>query len=141
VAEPGARAAAAARAGKAPTRRRDPRPRLAAFARTLPESYEDHPWGELVVKVNKKIFVFLGSDGSATPSMAVKLVDSHVQALAVPGAAPSGYGLGKAGWVTVGVGSSAVPVGVLEDWIEESYRLVAPKRLVRLLDEGPGPLG
>ncbi|HCO04282.1 MAG TPA: dGTPase, partial [Actinobacteria bacterium] len=30
------------------------------FALGLPEAYEDHPWGESVAKVNKKVFVFLG---------------------------------------------------------------------------------
>jgi hypothetical protein len=35
--------------------------------------------------------------------------------------------------VTVPV--AGVPVDVLHDWIEESYRLVAPKRLVARLDE------
>jgi hypothetical protein len=31
---------------------------------------------------------------------------------------------------------AGVPVDVLRDWIEESYRIVAPKRLVALLDAG-----
>ncbi len=42
---------------------------------------------------------------------------------------PSGYGLGKAGWVNVPFGRSP-SVGVICDWVEESYRTVAPKKLV-----------
>jgi len=100
-----------------------------AFALGLPEAWEDHPWGETVAKVGKKVFVFVGHD-----TVTVKLPDeqSHDHALSIPGAAPSGYGLGKAGWVTVPV--KAVAQGVLRDWVEESYRAVAPKKLIARLD-------
>ncbi len=100
---------------------------LLEHALGLPEAYEDHPWGENVAKVGKKIFAFFGGpDGT---SVTLKLVESHPFALAVPGAAPTGYGLGKAGWVTIPL-ASAPPAGVLRDWIDESYRLVAPKKLL-----------
>jgi predicted DNA-binding protein (MmcQ/YjbR family) len=109
------------------------------FALVMPGAYEDHPWEETVVKVNKKVFVFLGSEESPMwPAMTVKLVDSHEQALAVPGAEPTGYGLGKSGWVTVPFDTKLPPFGVLTDWVEESYRLVAPKRLVAELDARAG---
>jgi predicted DNA-binding protein (MmcQ/YjbR family) len=36
--------------------------RLKSFALELPEAWEDHPWGDTVVKVGKKVFVFLGSN-------------------------------------------------------------------------------
>jgi predicted DNA-binding protein (MmcQ/YjbR family) len=106
------------------------RRRLLDFATGFPGAYEDHPWGDDVVKVNKKIFVFLATDDMAEMGMTVKLTDSHEQALSAPGAAPSGYGLGRAGWVTVPFRDATPPPSVLEDWIEESYRLIAPKRLV-----------
>ncbi len=55
--------------------------------------------------------------------------------LGVPGAEATGNGLGKSGWVTVPLATpKAPPFGVLTDWVEESYRLVAPKRLVAELD-------
>lgn len=106
------------------------RRRLLDFAIGFPGAYEDHPWGDDVVKVNKKIFVFLANDDMAEMGMTVKLTDSHEQALSAPGATPSGYGLGRAGWVTVPFRDATPPSSVLEDWIEESYRLIAPKRLV-----------
>jgi predicted DNA-binding protein (MmcQ/YjbR family) len=34
---------------------------LIQYALTFPEAWEDFPWEELVVKVRKKIFAFLGS--------------------------------------------------------------------------------
>ncbi|MDQ3706964.1 MAG: MmcQ/YjbR family DNA-binding protein [Chloroflexota bacterium] len=39
---------------------REAHEQLKAYALSLPGAYEDHPWGESVVKVNKKIFVFFG---------------------------------------------------------------------------------
>lgn len=109
------------------------RVKLLTFALSLPEAVEDHPWNETVAKVRKKVFVFFGGDPSAN-RITVKLVESHGHALSIEGAEPSGYGLGKAGWVTVPVDAEGVDIDLLCDWIEESYRIVAPKRLGAVLD-------
>jgi predicted DNA-binding protein (MmcQ/YjbR family) len=110
--------------------------RLVEFALSLPGAWEDHPWGEVVAKVGKKVFVFFGTgDGTHPPGMSVKLSESHEAAVGVPGVSPTGYGLGKAGWVSLSFGGAGVPgVGVLTDWVEESYRMVAPKKLIKELD-------
>ncbi len=108
------------------------REKVLAFALSLPETVEEHPWGEDVVKVRGKIFVFVGASGSRRIS--VKLAESHAHALAIDGAEPTGFGLGKAGWVTVPVRGPGVSLAVLRDWVEESYRIVAPKRLVAEID-------
>ena len=79
-----------------------------------------------------KIFVFLG--GATSKRVTVKLDESHPHALSVDGAEPTGYGLGKAGWVNVPLRAPGVSLGLLRDWVEESYRIVAPKRLVAELD-------
>ena len=115
----------------------DVRSAVREFALSLPGAFEDHPWGEDVVKVNTKIFVFLGTAGSATQRLTVKLIESHGHALAIDGSVPTGYGLGKSGWVTVPIGAEGVSPELLCDWIEESYRVVAPKRLVAELDARP----
>ncbi|NRQ35707.1 MmcQ/YjbR family DNA-binding protein [Nonomuraea sp. NN258] len=116
----------------------DVREELRAFALGLPEAHEDHPWGDTVIKVNKKVFLFLGVDERTEkwdPSFGVKLrSEAHGHALTVPGAAPSGYGLGKAGWVTVPFLSDLPAIDVLRDWVEESYRAIAPKRAMKVLD-------
>jgi len=109
------------------------RAKLLAFALSLPEAVEDHPWNETVAKAGKKVFVFFGGDPSRD-RITVKLVESHGHALSIEGAEPTGYGLGKAGWVTVPVDAESVELDLLCDWIEESYRIVAPKRLVSELD-------
>ena len=109
------------------------RAKLLAFALSLPEAVEDHPWSETVAKVGKKVFVFFGGDPRG-PRITVKRVESHGHALSIDGAEPSGYGLGKAGWVTVPVDAAGLDHELLCDWIEESYRIVAPKRLAAELD-------
>jgi predicted DNA-binding protein (MmcQ/YjbR family) len=109
------------------------RDKVLAFALSLPGTAVDRPWeDEEVVKVNGRIFVFLGPPGSRR--LSVKLAESHAHALAIDGAQRTGYGLGRAGWVTVPFRAGGVSVAVLRDWVEESYRIRAPKTLVAKLD-------
>jgi predicted DNA-binding protein (MmcQ/YjbR family) len=104
-----------------------------AFASSLPEAWEDHPWGESVFKVGKKVFVFFGEDDPERPfGLAVKLPMSNAQALALPWVAPAGYGLDRGGWVSA-TPPDDIPVDLIAEWIEESYRAVAPKKLVARL--------
>ncbi|MFD3419296.1 MmcQ/YjbR family DNA-binding protein [Streptomyces decoyicus] len=116
------------------------RERVRAFALGLPGAVEEFPWGESVIKVNKKVFVFLGvGDGSYPPGVTLKLTDpeAHAHALTSPGAEPAGYGLGKSGWVRVPLAEQgAPPAELLCDWAEESYRVIAPKKLIAELDGG-----
>jgi predicted DNA-binding protein (MmcQ/YjbR family) len=112
---------------------------LLEFALGFPEAHEDHPWGETVVKVNKKIFVFLGKGVESEDglSFGVKLPNSGTEALELPYTEPAGYGMGKYGWVSVNFKpGERPPVDMFLRWIEESYRAVAPKKLVAQL-EGP----
>lgn len=47
----------------------------------------------------------------------------------------AGYGLGRAGWVRVPLAEQGAPAAeLLCDWVEESYRAIAPKRLIAELD-------
>jgi predicted DNA-binding protein (MmcQ/YjbR family) len=108
--------------------------RLKSFALVLPGAWEDHPWGETVIKVSKKVFVFLGTE--AQLSLSTKLPESGDAALTMPFTQPTGYGLGRGGWVTSAFDDGDdPPVDILCDWIEESYRAIAPKKLVAQLDE------
>jgi predicted DNA-binding protein (MmcQ/YjbR family) len=57
-----------------------------------------------------------------------------------PWAEPSGYNLGRAGWVSSSFRpGDEMPVEILRQWIDESYRAVAPRRLVAQLDEASQP--
>lgn len=109
---------------------------LCKYALSFPGAIEDFPWGHRVAKVGKKIFATFGNDGSAF-SMSAKLPRSAELALALPFAEPTGYGLGKSGWVTARFdGNEVPPLDILRAWIEESYRAIAPKKLVATL-RGP----
>ena len=112
------------------------RRRLLDYALGLPGAYLDHPWGEDVVKVRKKVFVFFGMpEGSAyPPGMTVKLVESQPLAVAQPDVEPAGYNLGKSGWVSVRF-TDEMPYEMLRVWIDESHRSIAPKSLVARLSE------
>jgi len=103
--------------------------RKAALA--LPESYEEFPWGHRAMKVNGKTFVFLVLDEEVL-SLSLKLPCSGLFALTLPFAMPTEYGLGRSGWVTARFRPrDRIPLGLLRDWIEESYAAVAPKRLLK----------
>ena len=100
----------------------------------FPEAYEEFPWGHHAIKVHGKSFVFLGTH-EGTFSMSTKLPQTCSVALSLPFASPTEYGLGRSGWVTARFLLKAkVPVDLLAEWIEESYRAIAPKKLVAQLD-------
>lgn len=108
-------------------------------ALSYPNTHEDFPWGHSAIKVGKKAFVFMGTDGGGF-GLSVKLAQSHQAALTLPFAQPTGYGLGKSGWVSAEFGpEDEPPLGLLRQWVDESYRAVAPKTLVKQLDGAPPP--
>lgn len=108
---------------------------LRDYAMTFPEATEDHPWGHRAIKVKGKSFCFLGGEKDVKElSMSVKLPSSRDAAVDLPFAEPTGYGLGKSGWVTARFSkTSDVPMDLLRAWIDESYRAIAPKKLVKSL--------
>jgi len=112
---------------------------LHAWGMTFPGAERRSPWPEhddLVVA--DKTFAFLPTAGGAF-SLSVKLPYTHEVALDLPFAKPTGYGLGKWGWVSFTPSEEEMPsLDQLKEWIEESYRAQAPRRLVRELDSRPG---
>jgi predicted DNA-binding protein (MmcQ/YjbR family) len=109
--------------------------RLRKFALSFPETTEAHPWGETAIKVKGKTFLFMRAD-AAGMGMSVKLPHSREFALDRPFCAPTRYGLGASGWVSAKfTAKDKPPVELMEGWIEESYRAVAPKKLMAALDE------
>ncbi|MBZ4416044.1 MmcQ/YjbR family DNA-binding protein [Myxococcus sp. RHSTA-1-4] len=111
--------------------------RLREVMLALPEVTEEFPWGHRTAKVKGKMFAILVlEDGGLT--VTTKLPDSNEAALMLPFATPTGYGLGKSGWVTSSFKpGDAVPVELLSQWIHESFRAVAPQKVLKALDAGP----
>lgn len=109
---------------------------LRRFALEFPGTHEDDPWGEIVVKAAQKVFIFTGK-GTGGVGLSVKLSESQFDALEFPFCDPTGYGLGKHGWVSARFGAKdSIPIDMLMAWITESYRNVAPKKLVKEWDAG-----
>jgi len=81
------------------------------------------------VRVRQKAFLFLGES-----NVRLKLRSSLPEAEALASKEPGRFAVGSHGWVTVksGEGMPSIP-GLLERWIDESYRLFAPSRLVASL--------
>ena len=112
-----------------------PRAQLRAHALTYPDAWEDYPWGHAAYKVRKKIFCIMANQDADVFTLSMKLPDSNREALLLPFSEPTRYGMGKHGWVTFSFETdSAIPVGLLIAYIDEAYRAIAPKTLVKQLD-------
>jgi predicted DNA-binding protein (MmcQ/YjbR family) len=108
---------------------------LRRLALAYPETKEEFPWGHRALKVNGKIFLTLCMEKSVL-NLSVKLPVSARMALAFPFASPTGYGLGKSGWVTATFGATdVIPVELLQEWVDESYRAIAPRRVLAQLEQ------
>jgi predicted DNA-binding protein (MmcQ/YjbR family) len=103
--------------------------RKAALA--YPDTVEEFPWDHHAFKTpNKKVFLFLTGleDGGFNCSM--KLPFRQDDALTMKGAELTGYGMGKSGWVTFTFSAkSKPPMAKLIDYLDESWRAVAPKKV------------
>ena len=109
--------------------------KLITFALNYPEAVLQHPWGHDAVKVRGKMFAaFGGAESPKAFSMTVKLPVSSEMALTLAWVEPTGYGLGKSGWVTARLtAGSDVDLDTMKGWIDQSYRAVAPMALVKPL--------
>lgn len=103
---------------------------LRQFALSLPGAWEDFPWGESVIKVDKKVFLFRGREGDSVQSFGVKLPQSAAVWIERGFAKPTGYGLGRYGWASFELKEGIkLSTAELEGLVLESHTAVAPKRL------------
>ena len=112
--------------------------RLQQIALSFPEAERKdiEAWdGEPTFRVRGKNFVFTSPEASG---ITVKLPIDEAAALVASrdSVTPTGYGLGRAGWVSIELGAelSEAQWTEIAEWVEQSYRLVAPKTLVKRLD-------
>lgn len=113
--------------------------RLEQIVSRLPEALrvDIEAWGgEPTFRVKGKNFVFANPEATV---LSVKLPKDEAEAVVAtdPHAVPTGYGLGRHGWVTVTIGKRASNARWLEveEWVRTSYTLVAPKKLARAVLE------
>lgn len=105
---------------------------LRQFGLAYPGVARKSPWpGHDDLAVNDKTFAYLSSEGEPF-SISVKLPYTGDEAMKLPFAKPTGYGLGKSGWVTLEPTPAQMPsLAQLKSWMDESYRAQAPKKLAR----------
>jgi predicted DNA-binding protein (MmcQ/YjbR family) len=113
---------------------------LRAFGLGYPGAHTKSPWpGHMDLAVNDKTFAYLSIEGEPL-GISCKLPQTGTVALELPFTKPTAYGLGKSGWVSATFdGRTTPPVAMLKEWIDESYRAQAPKKLVATLDKPPAP--
>lgn len=111
--------------------------RLQEIVSRLPEAerVDVEAWGgEPTFRVRGKNFVF--TDQAAT-GLSVKLPKEEAAAVVATdaGAEPTGYGLGRHGWVSVTVGDAPDEERwrQVEEWVRTSYTMVAPRTLAKVV--------
>ncbi len=109
--------------------------RLLEIALHLPEAYEDRPWGSVHCKVAGKIFVGWGRE-SGEMSVGFKTTKPLQELLVMTDDrfTVAKY-VGQHGWVDMHVGPKP-DWSEVEQFIADSYRMIAPKKLVKQLDGG-----
>lgn len=113
---------------------RDAMARLTAIAAGLPEAerVDIAAWdGQPTFRVRGKNFVFTTPD---VRTLTLKLPPEEAAAVVATEdyAEPTGYGLGRHGWISLTLGPRP-DWEQLREWVRTSYTLVAPKRLARIV--------
>ncbi len=110
---------------------------IRVFCLSLPEAHEVEAWERPTFRVRNKIFAMPRERDGERPSIWCKAAPG-VQMLLVSGDPETFYAppyVGPKGWIGVTLDGSA-DLDYVCSLIEESYRLVAPKTLVKRLDAG-----
>jgi predicted DNA-binding protein (MmcQ/YjbR family) len=101
---------------------------LRELALSLPETYEDDPWGHPVFKVAENRMFASMSVGDDAVRLTVKLTPEEREiAHLLPYVSTARY-VGRYGWVTAAVADDESLEAALE-WLRESYWLKAPPHL------------
>jgi predicted DNA-binding protein (MmcQ/YjbR family) len=122
--------------------------RLRKLCLALPDAHEVEAWGEPTFRVRNKIFAMYADAGNhhggGRPAVWLKAAPGDQEAMVA--AAPDCFFappyVGPKGWIGVWL-DGVVEWDDVADFVRDSYRLVAPKRLCASLDSEtpPGPGG
>ena len=97
------------------------------LALSLPESYEDAPWGFPVFKVaDNRMFAWLKEDDPVELTVKLDTEEREIAHLH-PWVRRAGY-VGRYGWITATIEDADALETALE-WLRESYYLKAPAKL------------
>ena len=104
-----------------------------------PALLADRSWGlhpgesGFVAGAQLRAAALCGTDSALT----VKLPVSYEMALTLPYMSPAGHGLWKGGWAALRQrDGDEVDIETIKGWIVQSYRAVATRKMVKLLDAG-----
>ncbi len=119
-----------------------PRPltRLRKLCLALPETHEVEAWGEPTFRVRNKIFAMYASPsnhhGGGRPAVWLKALpeDQTRMLRADPKCFFKPPYVGVNGWIGIWL-DGPLDLDNLDEFLEEAYRLIAPKRIVAAWDE------
>lgn len=103
------------------------------FAQSLPEVDSGDSCVNVAYKTGKKNFLFLGEKPEGYV-VRLRLKQSLEQAVEVAAREPGIEVATKIGWVTIKRPLDQAPPAELQAWVEESFRVMATKRVQKLLD-------
>jgi predicted DNA-binding protein (MmcQ/YjbR family) len=108
--------------------------RIRALALSLPQAYEDEPWGHPVFKVaENRMFAGMSIEDDVV-HLTVKLTPEEREiARLLPYVRKAAY-VGRYGWVTADIRDDEALDAALE-WLRESYWLRAPAELRGAVEE------
>jgi hypothetical protein len=108
---------------------------LRRYALQYPETNEGSSCVKRAFRARNKGFLYLGEKDDSYNIM-VKLDESLDEAGALAAGQPDHYAVGSTSWVTMNFGADQIPPdGLVERWIDESFRLQAPKAVLAELDQ------
>ena len=115
----------------------DPLPQLRKLCLALPEATEKEAWGQPTFRVRNKMFAMYSQNHHGDGIIAVHCkAEPGVQDMLIQTDPTRFYKppyVGPSGWIGVRL-DTAVDWDELQDFLEDSYRLVAPRKLAALLD-------
>lgn len=110
--------------------------RLKKITAKLPDVIvERDGFGHSVLKVAKRSFVIVGAGDGEKPGLSVKTDPVTQDLLVRQGPFERTPFIGQHGWVTVRGKANELPWPAIDGLVEDAWRAVAPKRLLKRIDE------
>ena len=108
--------------------------RIRELALSLPETYEDEPWGFPVFKVaDNRMFAWMTTENGVV-ELTVKLTPEEREIAQLLPFVRKASHVGRYGWITATVTDDETLAAALE-WLCESYWLRAPAQLRHAVEE------